>query len=349
MLLRMEKRDFRSLGRDAQEALRARAVYLVQTVRKTQAEAGEAVGASRQAVIRWMKRHSKAGEVGLLDGRRVSPRKGKGLLTASEAQRVRGWITDKCPDQLKLPYVLWTAGIVQELIRRRLGKNLGLSTVQLYLARWNFTPQKPLSRATQRSDTAIARWLEREYPKIARRAKREKALIYWGDETGISNQDQIGRGYAPKGKTPVVRRTAKKITTSMISAVNNRGLMRFMCFKGALNAGLFISFLRRLIKGASGKQFLIVDNLRVHHSVKVSKWVADHQDEIELFFLPPYAPECNPDEYLNNDLKQKMKNLPRPDSHEELVQSTTSVLRSLQRRPHQVRAYFHHKDVRYAA
>jgi hypothetical protein len=135
----------------------------------------------------------------------------------------------------------------------------------------------------------------------------------------------------------------------MISAVNNRGLMRFMCFKGDLNAGLFISFLRRLIEGASGKRFLIVDNLHVHHSVKVSKWAADHQDEIELFVLPPYAPERNPDEYLNNDLKQQMRNLPRPGSHEELFQSTSSVLRSLQRRPYQVGAYFHHKDVHYAA
>jgi len=193
----------------------------------------------------------------------------KGKLTVAEAKRVRGWITDKCPEQLKLPYVLWTAGIIQELIRRRLGKNLGLSTAHLYPPRWGFTPRKPLSRATQRPDTAIQGWLEREYPKIARRAKREKALICWGDETGVSNQDQIGRSYAPKGQTPVVRRTAKKISTSMISAVNNRGLMRFMCFKGALNASLFIGFLRRLIKGATGRTFLIVDNPRVHRSVKV--------------------------------------------------------------------------------
>ena len=345
----MEKRDFRGLGRDAQEALRVRAVYLVRSLGKTQADAAEAVGASRQAVIRWLQRHDAAGDAGLLDGRRVSARKGHGKLTAAEAKRVRGWITDKCPDQLKLPYVLWTAGVVQELIRRRVGKDLGLSTVHLYLARWNFTPQKPLSRATQRSEPAIQRWLAKEYPKIARRAKQEKALIYWGDETGISNQDQVGRSYAPKGQTPVVRRTARKITTSMISAVNNRGLMRFMCFKGALNAGLFIAFLRRLIKGASGKQFLIVDNLRVHKSVKVSQWVAEHQDEIELFFLPPYAPERNPDEYLNNDLKQQMRNLRRPDSRDALVQSTASVLRSLQRQPGRIMAYFHHKDVRYAA
>jgi transposase len=345
----MEKKDFRSLGRETMETLRFQAVFLVLELHKTQAEAAEAVGVSRQTVNQWLRNHATEGEQAFLDRRRISARKGKGRLTEAAAQRVQRWIKDKCPEQLKLPYALWTAGVVRELIRRRLGKDLGLSTVQLYLLRWGFTPQKPLSRATQRSDEAIQHWLEREYPKIARRAKREKALIYWGDETGVSNQDQIGRSYAPKGQTPVVHRTAKKISTSMISAVNNRGLMRFKCFKGALNAGLFIVFLSRLIKDAPGKIFLIVDNLRVHRSVKVSKWVAVHNDEIELLFLPPYAPEHNPDEYLNNDLKQQLKNLPRPDSHEELVQSTTSVLRSLQRRPDRIRAYFHHKDVRYAA
>ena len=345
----MRQKDFRGIGRDTQEALRARAVFLVHTVGKSQAEAAEAVGVSRQTVNQWMKRHAKGGEAGLLDGRRVSARKGKGKLTAAEAARVQRWIRDKCPDQLKMPYVLWTAPVVRDLIRLRLGKNLGLSTVQLYLKRWRFTPQRPLKRATQRSPEAIRRWLEEEYPKIARRAKREKAPIYWGDETGISNQDQVGRGYAPRGKTPVVRLTAKKITTSMISAVTNQGLMRFMCYKGALNAGLFIVFLRRLIKSAGRKVFLIVDNLRVHHAVKVSEWVAAHGDDIELFYLPAYAPERNPDEYLNNDVKQEMKNLPRPDSQEGLVHTTTSVMRSLQRRPERVKSYFRHKDVRYAA
>jgi transposase len=345
----MKQVDFRGLGRDVQEALRSRAVYLVRRLGKSQSEAAAVVRASRQAVNQWLQRHAGSGDEGLLDGRRVSARKGRGLLTPVEAGRVRSWITDKCPEQLKLPYALWTAGVVRELIRRRLGKELGLSTVQLYLLRWGFTPQKPLSRATQRSDAAIARWLDQEYPKIARRAKREKALIFWGDETGISNQDQVGRGYAPKGQTPVVRRTAKKLSTSMISAVNNRGLMRFMCFKGALNAGLFIAFLRRLIEGAAGKLFLIVDNLRVHHAVKVRNWVAEHHNDIELVFLPAYAPEHNPDEYLNNDLKQQLKNQPKPNTQEDLVKATTSVLRSLQRRPERIRSYFHPQHVRYAA
>jgi transposase len=318
-------------------------------VGKTQAEAAQAVGTSRQTVNQWLKRHAKTGEAGLRDGRRISARKGQGRLTATEAVRVQRWIRDKCPDQLKLPYVLWTAGVVRDLIRLRLGKHLGLSTVQLYLKRWNFTAQKPLKRATQRSPEAIRHWLEAEYPKIARRAKREKAHMYWGDETGVCNQDQVGRSYAPKGQTPVVRLTVKKISTSMISAVNNQGLMRFMCYKGALNAGLFIVFSRRLIKDAAKKVFLIVDNLRVHHSVKVSEWAAAHRDEIELFFLPPYAPEHNPDEYLNNDLKQQLRNMPRPDTQDGQAKVTTAVMRSIQRQPDRVSSYFRHKDVRYAA
>jgi transposase len=345
----MERTDFRGLGRDTQEALRARAVYLVLECGKSQGHAAEAVGAARQTVNGWIKRHAESGEAGLKDGRRVSSRKGRGLLTAAEARRVRGWIRDKYPEQLQLPYALWTAGVVRELIRRRLGKQLALSTMHLYLRRWDFTPQKPLSRATQRSEPAIARWLKKDYPAIARRAKQRKALIYWGDETGVNNQDQIGRGYAPKGQTPIVHRTARKLTTSMISAVNNRGLMRFMCFKGALNAALFITFLHRLINSTRGKLFLIVDNLKVHHAVKVSRWVDGHKDRIKLFFLPAYAPEHNPDEYLNNDLKQKLRNRPKPDTQEELLQATSSVLRSLQRKPDSIRAYFRAEHVRYAA
>ena len=122
---------------------------------------------------------------------------------------------------------------MRDLIALRFGKTLGLSTVQLYLQRWGMTPQKPLARARERPAAVIAAWLESDYPAIAKRAKREGAAIYWGDETGISNQDQIGRSYAPQGQTPVVVRTAKRITQSMISAVSNRGLMRFMLYDGA--------------------------------------------------------------------------------------------------------------------
>jgi transposase len=345
----MEARDFRGLGRVAQEALRRRALFLIEREGMTQAQAALAVGVHRQTVSIWLKRNRERGEDGILDGRRVSPRRGEGLLTAEGAEKVRGWLAGQTPDGLGLPFALWTSRAVRELIERRLGKRLGLSTVRLYLQRWGMTPQKPLVRAKERSPAAIEAWLERDYPATAKRAKAAKAVIYWGDETGISNQDQTGRSYAPKGRTPVVRRTAKRVTQSMIAAVSNRGLMRFMLYGGALDAERFLAFLRRLVKDARQKVFLIVDNLKVHHARKVEAWVASHAHEIELFYLPAYAPEHNPDEYLNDELKQKLRQRPQPEGKDALIRSIRSVLRAIQRSPERIRAYFMPEPVRYAA
>jgi len=345
----MDARDFRGIGRPAQEELRRRALFLIERDRMTQAEAALAVGVYRQTVNIWHERYRERGEDGLLDGRRVSPRRGKGLLTAEEAGKVRGWIAEGTPDRLGLPFALWTSRAVRELIERRLAKRLGLSTVPLYLRRWGMTPRKPLVRAEERSPVAIAAWLERDYPAIARRAKRTRAVIYWGDETGISNQDQTGRSWAPKGRTPVVARTAKRVTRSMIAAVSNRGLVRFMLYEGALNADLFLEFLRRLTKDAGRKVVLIVDDLKVHKAGKVRAWVASHAHEIELVYLPSYAPDHNPSEYLNNDPKQALRRKPQPDGEGELIGNTRSVLRSIQRSPDRVRAYFRPEPVRYAA
>ena len=136
---------------------------------------------------------------------------------------------------------------------------------------------------------------------------------------------------------------------STIAAVSNRGLMRFRLYEGALNVAIFIDFLKRLVKDAKQKVFLIVDNLRVHHAKAVMEWLAQHTDEIELFYLPAYAQEHNPDEYLNNDLRQTNKNKPRAKTHDDLVATTSSILKSIQRRPHRVKSYFHAKHVRYAA
>jgi transposase len=345
----MDERDFRSIGRPAQEELRRRALVLILQQGMSQAEAARVVGVQRQTVNIWLQRYRARGADGVLDGRRVSPRRGKGLLTADEAAKVQGWIRDRTPDQLKLPFALWTSRAVRDLIALRFRKTLGLSTVQLYLQRWGMTPQKPRARARERQPAAIATWLETAYPAIAKRAKAEGAAIYWGDETGISNQDQIGRSYAPKGQTPVVIRMARRVTQSMISAVSNRGLMRFMFYEGALNADRFVAFLRRLCKDAGQKVFLIVDNLKVHHAAKVKTWVAAHGHEIELFYLPAYAPDHNPDEYLNNDLKQKLRQQPQPASQDELIKNTRAVLRAIQRSPRRIQAYFKPPAVRYAA
>ena len=362
----MQLGDARKLDQRTQEALRHRAVLLV-AKGATHMEAARAVGVHRGTVSRWCGAFRRDGTSGLERGKRGRRVGDQLMLTASEARRVQGWIANKCPDQMQLPFALWTAQAVRELIDKKFGKTLGLSTMQLYLKRWGFSAQKPLTRATQRDPQKIAAWLEHDYPSIAARAKREKAAIYWSDETGeagqrfrltksrgmagggVCNQDQIGRGYAPKGKTPVLTQTGQKFSTSMIAAVSNRGLMRFKLYTGALKVAIFIDFLKRLVKDAKQKVFLVVDNLRVHHAKAVQDWLTRHKDEIEIFYLPAYAPEHNPDEYLNNDLKQTIKNKPRAKTRDDLVAATSSILKSIQRRPERVKSYFHAKHVRYAA
>ena len=199
----MQARDFRSIGRAAQEELRRRALALIEQQGQSQGQAAQMIGVHRQTVNTWVKRHRALGEEGVLDGRRVSPRRGKGILSAEEAQQIRAWIVAQTPDQLGLPFGLWTSRAVRELIARRLEKRLGPTAMQLYLRRLStastsrrgigpagpmgMTPQKPLARARQRSAAAIAAWLETTYPAIAKRAKTISAVIYWGDETGISN------------------------------------------------------------------------------------------------------------------------------------------------------------------
>jgi transposase len=257
-------------------------------------------------------------------------------------------LVDKAPNQLKLPFALWTRKAVQEAIMQHHGVKLPIRTVGEYLSRWGFTPQKPVKRAYEQQPEQVRKWLDEEYPHIARRAGKEKAEILWGDETGISSQDNRGRGYAPKGQTPVVYGPGKRFSTSMTSAISNKGLLRFMVYEGALQTETFLDFLKRLIKDNDRKVFLIVDNLRVHHAAKVREWVEAHREGIEIFFLPPYSPEHNPDEYLNHDVKTHVRQNPTPRSGTELKNGLRSYMRRLQRKTDKIARFFEHDSVRYA-
>jgi transposase len=270
-------------------------------------------------------------------------------LKEKDAARMRRRITDKCPDQLKLPFALWTREAVAALIERETGIRLSLQAVSVYLKRWGFTAQRPMKRAIERREPEIKQWLETDYPALAKRAKAEKAEIQWADETGLSNQANYGRSFAPRGKTPILRRLVARFSQSMISSLTNRGKLRFMVYDGALNAGIFLRFLKRLVRGAQRKIILVVDNLRPHRAKIVTAWVAANAAKIELVYLPPYAPEHNPDEFVNNDVKQTMARRHVPKDKAELKKGLTAYMRALQKRPDKVRAFFQAPTVRYAA
>jgi DNA-binding transcriptional MerR regulator len=274
---------------------------------------------------------------------------GVSTLTPEQEKRIQKAIVDKEPDQLKLPFALWTRIAVQQLIKQLLSIDMPIRTVGEYLSRWGFTPQKPLRRAYEQNPKMVKKWLDEQYPAIAARAKKEQAEIHWGDETGLCSDSQHGRSYAPRGKTPAIRLCAKRERINLISSITNQGKVRFMIYKKTMNAQLFIKFLERLIKDAGRKIYLILDNLRVHHSKIVKSWVEEHKDQIELFFLPSYSPELNPDEYLNCDLKAGVHSGEPARTKGRLKSKALSHLRMLQKKPSRVVKYFKHTKIAYAA
>ena len=273
----------------------------------------------------------------------------KRILTPQQERDIIQVITDKHPEQLKLKCCMWTRRAIRDYILREYRINMPLSTLGYYLDRWGFSIQRPVKRANKQDAERVKARTEEEYPAIAEKAKAENAEIYWGDETSLQNTANYIKGYAPVGKTPILEVEAKRLKLNMLSAVSNRGKLRFTITKESVNADILIDFMKRLIKDTGRKVLLILDNLRVHHAKKVSAWLKEHQHEIELFYLPPYSPEYNPDEYLNSDLKREMSKLPIPGSEEELSRNARSVLKRTQLKSSRVKSYFGSKFTKYAS
>ena len=344
----MSESDGRKLSMSALNERRRRAVKLRLSGMKL-AEVASAVELTRSTVSLAMKAYREGGWAAVSVGRR-GRRTGDGRrLTAEQEKEIQRVICDRTPDQLKMPFALWSRAAVAELIAQKFGMKVPVRTMGHYLKRWGFTPQKPIRKAYEQRPAQVKAWLEEEYPAIAERAKAEGAEIHWGDETGLRSDDVRGRGYAPKGQTPVVRVSSRRESFSLISTVTNQGKVRWMVYDGALNATILIRFLRRLIRDAKRKVFVILDNLRVHHAKLVRAWLDKHSDEIEVFYLPSYSPELNPDECLNADLKREVTSKAPARSKGQLKKATLSHLRKISKSPQRVRSYFQHEPVRYAA
>lgn len=343
----MENPDTRTLNQDAQEEIRRQAIRQLKQG-KTQTEVAQNLGVHQPTVNRWWKRYQEGGWAALKKKKRGRREGTDRFLTPEQEEEIQKVIVDKTPDQLKLSFALWSREAVRQLIEERFDVLYSLQAMSVILKRWGFTPQRPLKRAYEQRPAEVKKWMKESYPAVKQKAKEENAEIWWADETAVKPESHFRRGYSPKGQTPVVKQPAKRFHSSLISAISGTGKLQWMPLKEAMNAELFLKFLKQMIKGRKRKVILIVDNLKVHHSRIVRAWLEDKKDRIELVYLPAYSPEINPDEYLNNDLKQSLSINAVPREKNALDAAVSVAMFMLSIRPHRVRSFFQHPAVQYA-
>lgn len=336
--------DARTFSHKTLEEMRIAAIRRIE-----EGEGPEAVavglGINRRTIYRWLKAHDAGGEEAL----RAKPIPGAPpKLTDRQTDKLARLIRTKNPQQLRFEFALWTVEMVRELIHREFEITLSESAVRRLLRRLGFTPQRPLYRAWQQNPVLVERWQKEEFPKLAARAKRERALIFFGDEAGIRSDYHAGRTWAPRGHTPVVKATGARFSFNMLSAVNALGHFRFMTVDGKVTARVFREFLRRLIAGVDRKVFLIVDGHPIHKAKLVKKFVADNADRLELFLLPPYSPELNPDELAWAHLKTSVARATL-QTKDELKAAVKRSMRRLQSLPQIVAGFFHAPTCSYAS
>jgi transposase len=334
--------DGRGLDRNAQFALRLRAI---KAVRKGMlvTDVAAAFGVHERTLYHWLARHASGGQAAL----HTRPRSGRPpKVTAQEMAWIGRTVQEKSPQQMKLPYALWTLSLIRELIQRHLGKRLALASVSRIMKLLGFSPQKPLYQAWQQDPVLVRRWEAETYPQIRAEARRVGAVIYFADESGIRSDYHTGTTWAPVGETPVVETTGKRFALNMISAVSPQGEFRFMLHKGAVTAGVFKRFLQRLLVGATRPVFVIVDGHPIHRARLVKDYVASTDGRLRLFHLPPYAPHLNPDEQVWAHVKRDVSKRAVQDlAH--MKQLALGALRRIQKLPDLVRSFFHQPECQY--
>lgn len=336
--------DARRLDHKTLTELRKRAVASIQGG-ESPASVAAVFGVNERTVYRWLAAY-RTGGWGELDARKRGGRPRK--LDGRAMKWIYETIAKKSPLQLKFPFALWTAAMVQRLIKSRFSVKLSHSSVCRLLNQLGLSAQRPLWRAYQQNPEAVERWKSEEYPRIRRRARRLGAQIFFADEAGVRSDFHSGTTWGKRGTTPVVSSTGARFDANIISAVSAQGQLRFMLTKGRVTASVFIEFLRRLLVNAEAPIFLIVDGHPTHKAKSVERFVAEQEGWLELYFLPPYSPELNPDELVWNDLKNNGLGRMAFSTREELRQLTLSHLLRIQKLPALIASFFHAPTTCYA-
>ena len=341
----MKSQDARKLSHDKLTELRRRAVAAVQNGESPE-DVARVMGVNRASVYGWLALY-RGGGWDNLDARKRGGRKPK--LDAKALRWIYQTVTLGNPNQLKMPFVLWSAKLLGAAIEKKFGVKLSKASVCRLLHQLGLSPQRPLWRAYQRDPQIVERWLKEEYPAIRAAALKAKGEVWFGDEAGVRSDAHSGTTWAPKGQTPVVSTTGARFGLNVISAVNRRGALRFMCVEGKVNADVFIEFLGRLVESAEHPVYLVVDGHPTHKAVKTRKFVASTKGRLKLFFLPGYSPDLNPDELVWNNLKSQGTGKCAITGPDQLKKLVVGHLRSMQKNADLVRSFYRTPSTEYAA
>jgi transposase len=292
--------DGRTLDHKSLEHLRRLAVKRVIEDGEKPSQVMDSLGLCRTSIYPWLREFKEKGWNALAESISAGP---PPKLSEKQRQRVRRWILGKDPRQHGFDFGLWTRQIVQTMILEKMGVELCLTSVGKLLASLDITPQKPLRRAYERDPFAVEKWRVEDYPELKKRAKKLGAMIFFLDEVGFQSDPPLGRTYGLKGQTAIVESSGQRQSINVISAVNAGGAFWAATYTGKLDAEAFVQFLRDFMKGQRKKVFLVVDGHLAHKANLVKDYIRQMAGRLELYFLPPYAPDLNPDEFVWNYMK----------------------------------------------
>jgi transposase len=344
----IELPDARQLSDEALQALRLRALRGIE-LGYSELELAELLGVCHETISRWWTAYRADGLPALPGGRTGRPLGSGRFLSDQQAQRLQARIDFHSPEEGGIPHASWTRRAVRDLIRQEFGIDLAERTVGLYLRRWGYTSKRPSRHARRQDPDEVEQWLLETYPTIEEQAAREGAEILWTDEVGVAADHHPGCGYARAGERAIMDVPGPHLRVNRISAISNEGTVRFMTYRGALNAAVFLLFLQKLVAGAGRKILLIADRLQAHKTPAVEARVEAHRGQVEVFYLPAYSPELNPVEYPNNDLKGAVNEAGLPPDRTTLQGRLVDFMRRLVRAPQHVISYFLHPWTQYAA
>jgi len=335
--------DGRKLDHHTLQVMRQQAVKAVREGTPV-ASVAAAFGLSTRTIFSWLAKFADGGQQALL-AKPISGRPPK--ISADEMRWLAQAVRDHTPQQFKFEFGLWTLSLIGELIKRQFGKSLAPASVSRVMKLLGFSVQKPLYQAWQQDAKLVHEWESRTYPTIKAQARAEGATIYFADEAGMRSDYHTGTTWAPVGETPVVAVTGRRFSFNMISAVSPRGEFRFMIHEGSVTAPIFKEFLARLMIGATQPVFVIVDGHPIHKSKLVKDYVDSLGGKLKLFYLPPYAPQLNPDEQVWAHVKRQVSRQ-LVQNLDDMKTLALGALRRIQKLPELVKSFFRQPECRYA-